>query len=67
MKIPVLTLYFQLGIDQTQTKLHKTANNSKTIEIDKNTDPTLPKPGLFPNTVNTTKLPIMSDVNQIWN
>lgn len=66
VRIPVLTRYFQLGMDHTQTRLHRSAKSKRTKATDR-TDPlTDEKLGLDPNTVMTTKLPVTSEENHVW-
>ena len=67
VKTPVLTRNFQLGIDQTHTRLHSSASNKKITAMARTTPPGVPNPGLLPNTVRTTKLPVMRDENHVWN
>jgi len=63
--MPVLTLYFQLGIDQTQTRLQRSAKSKSISAAERIPPPRDVKLGLDPNTVITTKLPVTSDENQL--
>lgn len=64
---PTPTRNFQLGIDHTQTRFASRLSISSATAIDRTTPPGVAKPGLVPNTVMTTKLPVISDENQVWN
>ena len=63
--IPVLTRYFQLGMDHTQTRLQRRAKSIKTSATERKHPLTVEKLGFDPKTVTTTKLPVTSDENQL--
>jgi len=60
-----LTRYFQLGIDQTQTKFATKLSAKSPSEIKSTTPPGSVKFGFFPKREISTKLPVTKVENQV--